>query len=73
MKEKFEFLKENISTLNYHDLYYLIVCCYRYGYDNLILDSIKARINKLSLKEQLVINGAITKFQLEKDITKGAR
>ena len=73
MKEKFEFLKENISTLNYHDLYYLIVCCYRYGYDNLILDSIKARINKLSLKEQLVINGAITKFQLKKDITKGAR
>lgn len=73
MKEKFEFLKENILTLNYHDLYYLIVCCYKYGSDNLILESIKARISKLSMKEQLVLNGAITKFRLEKDITRGSR
>lgn len=73
MKEKFSNLKNNISSLNYHDLYYLIVCCYKYGLDNEILDSLKERISKLSMKEQLVLNGAITKFKLEKKIIRGVK
>ena len=64
LQNKFEYLCDNIQTLNYQELYKLIALSTKFSIDEIIINEIVARINELSEKEQCVLKYAMSRYNI---------
>ena len=65
MKLRFEALCDEISSLNYKNLYKLIAMSCKFSLDNDLISSIVSRISEMNEKEQLVLNDALKRYQVK--------
>ena len=70
VENKFNYFCENISSLNYQELYKLIGLSTIFSLNEQIIQSIIERINELGEKEQRVLNDALHKYKINVDSKK---
>lgn len=65
LRENYLILCENVSELNYKDLYRLISLSKRFELHETIVDKIVGRIKELPSKEQIILYDALKKYQVD--------